>query len=130
MHYEIEFLPVGDSNGDALYLRYGDETGFWVHVVDGGFTDTAATVINHIRTHDGANGFINHMGLSHADNDHACGLPQCETEVCREVYSDDLDARRRGLRRDVSPDMVLLGNLILMHCAWMCGAAAHHMFDR
>jgi beta-lactamase superfamily II metal-dependent hydrolase len=74
MHYEIDFLPVGDSNGDAICLRYGGANGFWVHVVDGGFTDTAATVINHLRTHYGANIFINHMVLSHADNDHACGL--------------------------------------------------------
>ena len=46
------------------------------------------------------------------------------------MYRDDLDARRRGVRRDVGADIVLLGNLILMHYAWMCGAAAHHMFDR
>jgi hypothetical protein len=74
MHYEIDFLPVGDSNGDAICLRYGNDNGFCVHVVDGGFTDTAETVINHIRSHYGAHVFINHMVLSHADNDHACGL--------------------------------------------------------
>ena len=74
MHYEIDFLPVGNSNGDALVLRYGEPTEFWVHVIDGGFTDTADTVIDHIRSHYSANAFINHMVLSHADNDHACGL--------------------------------------------------------
>jgi hypothetical protein len=25
MHYELDFLPVGDSNGDAITLRYGDD---------------------------------------------------------------------------------------------------------
>ena len=74
MHYEIDFLPVGDSNGDSITLRFGNDQGFWIHVVDGGFTDTAPAVINHIRTHYGANTFINHMVLSHADNDHASGL--------------------------------------------------------
>jgi ribonuclease BN (tRNA processing enzyme) len=74
MHYEIDFLPVGDSNGDAICLRYGAENGFWVHVVDGGFIDTADTVINHIRFHYGAGIYIDHMVFSHADNDHACGV--------------------------------------------------------
>jgi beta-lactamase superfamily II metal-dependent hydrolase len=74
MHYEIDFLPVGDSNGDAICLRYGQANNFWVHLVDGGFTDTAPTVISHIRSHYGAGIYINHMVLSHADNDHACGL--------------------------------------------------------
>lgn len=73
MDYEIEFLPVGDSNGDAICVRYGNPFDSRVHVVDGGFTDTADTVLNHIQEHySGA--AINHMVLSHADNDHACGL--------------------------------------------------------
>ncbi len=73
--YEVDFLPVGDGNGDAICVRYGnDQTGYWLHVVDGGFNDTADTVISHIETHYGANYKINHMVLSHADNDHACGL--------------------------------------------------------
>lgn len=74
MDYEIEFLPVGDSNGDAICLRYGTQNAFWVHVVDGGFTDTSETIADHIREHYGTNVHINHVVLSHADNDHACGL--------------------------------------------------------
>jgi ribonuclease BN (tRNA processing enzyme) len=74
MDYEVDFLPVGDSNGDAICLRYGTRDSFWVHVVDGGFTDTADTVVSHIRDHYGKHVHINHMVLSHADNDHACGL--------------------------------------------------------
>lgn len=74
MDYEVEFLPVGDSNGDAICLRYGTKDSFWVHVVDGGFTDTAETVLDHIRDHYGKHVHINNMVLSHADNDHACGL--------------------------------------------------------
>jgi beta-lactamase superfamily II metal-dependent hydrolase len=74
MDYEIDFLPVGDSNGDAICLRYGTRDSFWVHVVDGGFADTADTVVDHIREYYGQSVHINHMVLSHADNDHACGL--------------------------------------------------------
>lgn len=74
MAYEVDFLPVGDSFGDAIVIRYGDDTaGYYLHVVDGGRTDTAQTIIQHIDTYY-PNYFINHMVVSHADNDHACGL--------------------------------------------------------
>jgi beta-lactamase superfamily II metal-dependent hydrolase len=73
--YEIDFLPVGNGNGDAICVRHGDETnGYYLHVIDGGFTDTADTIIEHIEQHYGKNYFINNMVLSHADNDHAMGL--------------------------------------------------------
>jgi len=73
--YEIDFLPVGTSNGDTICIRYGDDQqGYYLHVVDGGFSDTAETVIDHIRTNYGLHYRINHMVLSHADNDHAAGL--------------------------------------------------------
>jgi beta-lactamase superfamily II metal-dependent hydrolase len=75
MGYEIDFLPVGNSNGDAICVRYGtDAGGYTIHVVDGGFTDTAKTVINHIEKYYGDDAIIDHMVLSHADNDHATGL--------------------------------------------------------
>jgi beta-lactamase superfamily II metal-dependent hydrolase len=75
MGYEVDFLPVGDSNGDAICVRYGTEaTGYTIHVIDGGFTDTAKTVIDHIEMYYGKAVTINHMVLSHADNDHATGL--------------------------------------------------------
>jgi beta-lactamase superfamily II metal-dependent hydrolase len=74
MTYEVDFLPVGDSSGDAIVIRYGsDKDGFWLHVVDGGLTDTAKTIIDHIEKYYPGY-WINHMVLSHADNDHACGL--------------------------------------------------------
>lgn len=74
MKYEVTFLPVGEGSGDAIIIRYGDDnTGYILHVVDGGRTDTADTIISHINKY--YNGyFINHMVLSHADDDHATGL--------------------------------------------------------
>lgn len=74
MSYEIDFLPVGDSYGDAIVVRYGDEVnGYYLHVIDGGRLDTGQTIINHIEKYY-PKYFINHVVLSHADNDHACGL--------------------------------------------------------
>ena len=76
MPYEIDFLPVGTkaSSGDAIALRYGSEAiGYSVHIVDGGYADTAAGLIEHIRT-----GYrsetVAHVVLTHADGDHAAGL--------------------------------------------------------
>lgn len=74
MKYEIDFLPIGEGSGDAIVIRYGDDTdGYYLHVVDGGRTETAQTIINHINQfYPGYR--ISHMVLSHADDDHATGL--------------------------------------------------------
>ena len=74
MPFEIDFLPVGKSNADAILLRYGNPLGsYTVHLTDGAYTETADTIIRHIETwYDGAP--IDHMILSHADDDHATGL--------------------------------------------------------
>lgn len=75
MPYEVDFLPVGNSNGDAIFVRYGsDYEGYTIHVIDGGYTDTGNTIIAHIENYYGGASFIDHMVLSHADNDHATGL--------------------------------------------------------
>lgn len=74
MAYEVDFLPVGDSYGDAIVIRYGNaDRGYFLHLVDGGRTDTADIIIEHLQKYY-AGYYINHMVLSHADNDHACGL--------------------------------------------------------
>ena len=71
--YEVDFLPVGEGSGDAIVIRYGNDDGYYLHVVDGGRTETAETIINHInKFYPGYH--INHMVLSHADDDHATGL--------------------------------------------------------
>jgi hypothetical protein len=72
--YEIEFLPVGESSGDAILVRYGDErNGYAIHLIDGAYTDTAERIIKHLDTYYGER-IIDHMILSHADDDHATGL--------------------------------------------------------
>jgi beta-lactamase superfamily II metal-dependent hydrolase len=74
MNYEVDFLPVGEGSGDAIVIHYGDDNGgSLLHVVDGGRTETADTIINHIQKfYPGSR--ITHMVLSHADDDHATGL--------------------------------------------------------
>jgi glyoxylase-like metal-dependent hydrolase (beta-lactamase superfamily II) len=73
--YEIDFLRAGDGNADAICFRYGDDDrGYWLHIIDGGFIDTADLMIAHIEEHYGKHYKISNMVLSHADNDHACGL--------------------------------------------------------
>ena len=67
MPYEVDFLPVGDSYGDAIVIRYGDDSnGYALHVVDGGRTDTADTIIKHIETYYPGY-YVNHMVVSHAE---------------------------------------------------------------
>lgn len=76
MPYEIDFLPVGTkaSSGDAIAVRY-DEMGLGdvIHVVDGGYADTAPGLIAHVRNGYSSN-VVNHVVLTHADGDHAAGL--------------------------------------------------------
>lgn len=74
MSFEVDFLPVGDGYGDAIVIRYGeDNSGDYLHVVDGGCTATADTIVNHIKKYYPGY-YINHMVVTHADNDHVCGL--------------------------------------------------------
>lgn len=93
MPFEVDFLPVGDSFGDAIVIRYGEEeSGYWLHVVDGGRLDTGDTIISHIeKYYPGYH--INHVVVSHADNDHACGL----IEVLKKIEVKNLWMNRPWL---------------------------------
>lgn len=76
MPYEIDFLRAGDSNGDAIVMRWGDtkDGSYFINIVDGGFTDTGGQIIEHIGRYYTPNANIANVVLTHADNDHACGL--------------------------------------------------------
>lgn len=76
MPFEIDFLRAGDSNGDAITMRYwSPRYQRWkIHVVDGGFVDTGDLLVAHIRKNYGNPTYIDHVVLTHADNDHAAGL--------------------------------------------------------
>ena len=74
MPIAVDFLPVGDSNGDAIVIKYGEGDTFYLQVVDGGYAQIGEEMIAHIETHYGKGVVITDMVVSHADNDHAKGL--------------------------------------------------------
>ncbi|AKR54238.1 hypothetical protein XM25_00135 [Devosia sp. H5989] len=75
MGFEIDFLTVGGSNGDAICIRHGSSmAGYTIYVVDGGYAPTGQAIVEHLNTYYGAPQRIDHVVLSHADNDHVAGL--------------------------------------------------------
>lgn len=75
MNFEIEFLPVGngDSSGDAIVIRYGEDNNYKVMVVDGGTKESGEALVTHIKTHYNTN-FVDFIVNTHPDQDHASGL--------------------------------------------------------
>lgn len=77
MHYEIDFLPVGDgsSSGDAICLRYSSDEGTTWHigVIDGGTQASGEALCEHIKTHYGTE-TVDFIICTHPDQDHASGL--------------------------------------------------------
>ena len=57
MNFEIEFLPVGngDTSGDAIVVRYGENNDYKVMVVDGGTKESGEALVTHIQTHYNTN---------------------------------------------------------------------------
>jgi beta-lactamase superfamily II metal-dependent hydrolase len=73
--YEIDILDVdSDKSGDAICLRYKLNGATYIHVVDGGFQDTGNILVTHINEHYDDPIHINHVVLTHNDQDHAGGL--------------------------------------------------------
>lgn len=74
MEYSIDFMPVGNSNGDAIVMRYGYAgTTHQTDIIDGGYTEVGKGIVLHLlRYFPDAN--IQNMLLTHADDDHARGL--------------------------------------------------------
>lgn len=74
--YEIDFLPVGDGerSGDAIALRYGADGVYTIHVVDGGTAKAGEELVAHIRKYYDNPRRIDHVVLTHGDDDHSSGL--------------------------------------------------------
>lgn len=91
MGYEVDFLAVGEESksGDAIALRYGnlfgDRDEQQVVVIDGGFADSGAALVQHLRERYGTDR-VNLAVASHADGDHVSGLVTLLTEL----YVDEL----------------------------------------
>ena len=74
---EIEFIPVGNetNTGDAILCHF-TEPGIGVNrvvLIDGGFSDTASQIVNHVRQYYGTR-TIDLMVCTHPDDDHINGL--------------------------------------------------------
>jgi beta-lactamase superfamily II metal-dependent hydrolase len=77
MNCEIEFLPVGEKSkpGDAIVVRYGDANRYKLMLVDGGQAGTGKEIVQHVKSEFGPSSVISHLVLTHADKDHAAGIP-------------------------------------------------------
>lgn len=78
MGFEIDFLPVGEeSQSGAILLRFGNLLGprheQTVVLIDGGFQDTADTIIEHLGAHYRAR-IIDVVVSTHPDSDRTNGL--------------------------------------------------------
>ena len=88
MNCEIELLPVGDGEkgGDAIVIRYGTEQNYSLMIlVDGGTQESGDAIVAHVRRHFPGKS-IEHVILTHADQDHASGL----RTVLRELTVNNL----------------------------------------
>jgi len=71
---EVDFLGVEtNKSGDAITVRYFVDGVQSVHVVDGGYIDTGDQIIEHLTKHYGTTK-VDHVVLTHSDQDHANGL--------------------------------------------------------
>ena len=74
-YYEIDFLNVGDGkSGDSILVRYKDDLGTHIHVIDGGFQATSDIIINHITEYYNSPDTLDAVVVSHPDGDHTGGL--------------------------------------------------------
>jgi beta-lactamase superfamily II metal-dependent hydrolase len=72
---EIDFLAVEtDKSGDAITARYTVNGITYIHVTDGGFSDTGEAMVQHLATYYSNQSYVDHAVLTHPDQDHASGL--------------------------------------------------------
>lgn len=105
MKCEVEFLAVGDGSraGDAIVVRYGEDEGYHLMVIDGGTADTGDKMVAHLKGQFGAQVSLEHLVLTHSDADHASGL----REVLREIPVAN----------------------VWLHIPWLLSAEAMHLFN-
>lgn len=86
-YWEVDFLQVDSSrSGDAITARYQVGSTFWVHVIDGGYAADAEPIARHIQQRYGTK-IIDHMVVTHPDQDHAEGLAKlCELCEVRNLW--------------------------------------------
>lgn len=75
MNYEIEFLPVGngEKSGDAIVVRYGEESNYKIMIVDGGGKESGQALVDHVKKYYDTD-YVDYVVNTHPDQDHASGL--------------------------------------------------------
>ncbi len=79
MGYEVDILGVGEksNSGDAIAIRYGNLHGSreeqTVVIIDGGYKEDGAKLVDHIKTHYGTSK-VDLVISTHPDQDHINGL--------------------------------------------------------
>lgn len=75
MGFEVDFLPVGDSerSGDAICLRYGQNYNYNVMIIDGGTKESGKELVNHIKKYYKTT-YVDYVINTHPDIDHSSGL--------------------------------------------------------
>lgn len=95
--FELDFHPVGSAgrSGDAISGRATVEQHWQSFVIDGGTTEAGAAMCDHIEKYYETN-LINHVVLTHADDDHSSGL----REVLNRFRVENLWIKRPWLFAD------------------------------
>ena len=79
---EIDYLEVGEKgSGDAITIRHQLNGISTIYVVDGGYQDDGQKIVDHIRKYYGRDSIIDHVVLTHPNNDHASGLVMVFNEL-------------------------------------------------
>lgn len=95
--YEIDLLEIKSvKSGDAIAIRYEVNGAQAIHVIDGGYSDTGKSMVEHINAYYGNPARIDHVVVTHPDGDHAAGL----TEILEEFEVGTLWMLRPWLYAD------------------------------
>lgn len=112
--WEIDLLPIKESSlsGDCILLRFGDlyagKSDQDVFIIDGGFSNTAASIKEHIAKYYNChyNGVYNITGivLTHPDQDHIAGLVELlkddEIRLCNMIVNTPWHTLTRAWFKD------------------------------
>ena len=73
--HEIDFIKINkNNNADAIAMRYVVNGKITIHIVDAGFSDTGLEMVDHIKKYYDNPFFIDHVVLTHPDEDHIGGM--------------------------------------------------------
>ena len=74
-YLEVDFRDIeSKQSGDAITMRYSIDGVTYIHTVDGGFKSTGSSICHHIREYYNDPEFLNHVVVTHSDQDHAGGV--------------------------------------------------------